>query len=1092
MLLILFFKLATLTVVRGDELRERSDDKRMRELSITAPRGEIRDRYGRLLAGNKPSFTVQVLKDELNSKNVNRNDIILNLVKILEEEGETYVDELPIILNVFEINEEYQDSYNNVDNAEDLVLDTIISQGLVGEYLETNYLHIEGNSNINFITGEKARIVLKKEGIDVPVEAFLDSEGEVSLRFDESRDIDKWKMENNLGAHLTAKNTLVSLIDENILRKVLSSPIARGLAYELLDSKGLAYGIELKPYSLKYDSEYKAIKEEMIAEIGKGITFETSAEDDFVTIALDTVGIELLDKIFKQNEGKENETIVVPAQLLVEKLKAQGITVPVKVTINEEQSKVEIQYIDEQTKEDFNNNENDLNQELEPKEALYYLGEKYNQLKGIITNADTKIDIQKLILGKGVNPQISVSTWQYVANKNKASWFSKYGIPSDSNIEEAFNILRDKYKIKEDLTQYEARYILVIIEQLNKQGYKAYEPINISYGIDEKTIARIEENNATMKGVEISVEPVRYYPNGNLAVHILGYMGKISQSYEIEKYLQKRDDYTLNDIIGKTGIEQTYEDVFNGKDGTKKVEVDVFGNTIRVIEETKAVPGGDVYLTIDSKLQKVAEDALKHALEEIQVGGEFKSQWGNYDYKEKFENANTGAVVAIDIKTGEILALANYPSYDPNLFATGISTADWESLKPEDEDNPLAPKPLYNIATKTIVAPGSIFKMITALAGLEKGLDPNETIDARGYIEYGNTKFGCWYWNDFGGMHRHENVYEAIKDSCNYYFYTLTLGENQKTGDKVSVTVTIEDILDLTRKFGLDKKTGIEISGESDGNVPDPQSKVDEGKDNIRSYLRMYLKYYIKEDVEMTDEELNEKIEEVAKWAELDYTLGRKEVIERFDKLGFDSLRDVDEEVLTIPINLADMMTYTILRSSRWMTGDTLNVSIGQGVNAYTPIQMANYIATLSNGGYKYQASVVDKIIDYNNDNQEQIIERIPERISLNDYENLEHVKKGMDMVTEPGGTAYSIFRGFPVDVAGKTGTAQAPGDADPFAWFVAFAPYDDPQIAVATLVFQGGHGGYTAPIAKEIIAQYLGLNSQETDKPSFKNELVR
>ncbi len=187
--------------------------------------------------------------------------------------------------------------------------------------------------------------------------------------------------------------------------------------------------------------------------------------------------------------------------------------------------------------------------------------------------------------------------------------------------------------------------------------------------------------------------------------------------------------------------------------------MDVYGNTTNVIEEEQAVPGNNLYLTIDSKLQKVAEDSLKHALEEIQKGGgEFKSQWGgNYKFginKKKgrpYINATSGSVVAIDVKTGELLALANYPAYDPNLFSTGISNTDWVSLFPENEEDPLAPRPLYNIAIQTAIQPGSTFKMVTALAALEKGLSPDKTIRDMGYVDIGTERFGCWIWHSHRG-----------------------------------------------------------------------------------------------------------------------------------------------------------------------------------------------------------------------------------------------------------------------------------------------------------------------------------------------------
>ncbi len=1094
MFLVLSFRLANLTVVRGDELREESDAKRNRELSITAPRGEIRDRYGRLLAGNRPSFTVQVLKDELNNRKLDRNKIILKMIEILESEGESYIDEFPIKFNTIEFSENSEEIYSG-KNPEEVFLDRIISNNLVEELLQTFFKYTENQHEYTVLTGEKARLVLKKEGIDVPVKIILSDSDKVEFKFDDSKEIITWKNENNIEDYLSAKSVLVRLIsqDENRLRKMLSNSIVRLRAFEILQKHEKTNGLELTPISITFDKEYLSIKRKLISSF-MDISMESTAKEDFITIVTTTIAGDLFNSVLLKEEKDNSQKRIIPAQMLIEELEKNNISLPIDIIFDEISDSIEIKYKNDEEKQKFHE-ANSLRIEYSATEALVYLGKKYELINDIIIDDDVKSFAQKMILEKGINPKISISNWEYVASKNKKDWLGKNGIKSNSSIEEAFESLRKKYKIDEELSNYEARNILVIIEQLNKQGYNAYKPINIAYDIDNKTVALIEENNIDLKGVQVSVEPVRYYPMGESAAHILGHMGKISQAYEIQKYLFKGSEYSLNDIIGKFGLEQRYEEYLNGVDGTKRVEVDVFGNTIRVIEETKAIPGDNLYLTIDAELQRITEEATKHALEEIQKGGEFKSKWGNYNYKESFKNATTGSTVVIDVKTGQVLALANYPAFDPNLFATGISTADYESLKPENEEDLLAPRPLYNVAINTAVQPGSTFKMITGLAGLEKGLDPNTEIKDKGYIVIGDTEFGCWIWNDHRGTHGHENLYEAIRDSCNYYFYTITLGEDKRTGKKIGVDLSIDDICELSKSFGLDDKTGIEIPGERAGSVPNPQVKIEQNKDRLRRYLKNNLINYIKEDINISTKEFEEKIEEISAWVELDETLRRGDVIKRLDKLGFNGLREVDG----ININLVDMITYTFLKQAGWTEADTLNISIGQGQNAYTPIQMANYIASLSNGGYRHNVSIVQNILDYNDEELILSPERVVERIPLNDYENLEHVKKGMALVTEPGGTASRLFRNFPIKVAAKTGTAQNDGinpvtgeKYDNYAWFVAFAPYDNPQIAIATVIFQGGHGGYAAPISREIIAEYLGLNSTQNETLNFKEKLVK
>lgn len=341
------------------------------------------------------------------------------------------------------------------------------------------------------------------------------------------------------------------------------------------------------------------------------------------------------------------------------------------------------------------------------------------------------------------------------------------------------------------------------------------------------------------------------------------------------------------------------------------------------------------------------------------------------------------------------------------------------------------------------------------------------------------------------------NVYDALRDSCNYYFYSLALGRNQKTGEALGVRVDIEDIANISKQLGLNDKTGIEIDipSEASGGVPDPQSKIMITKSLLKRYLNRNIRSYIKEGEQFSDEEINEKIEEIISWTDEAEPLSRNEVIRRLDAMGLEPEKRLEGE----REGIADKIKFTYLNYAGWNITDTLNVTIGQGQNAYTPIQMANFVATIANGGYRHKVTTIDSIKNF--DNSKTILQREvnPERIKLNDYENLEHVKIGMRKVATEG-TARSQFGKFPIPVAAKTGTAQrtginpATGDTyDDYAWFVAFAPYDDPEIAISVVLFQGGSGGYAGPIAREIIAEYFGLNSSDKKEAlPFEIELVR
>lgn len=1090
-MLILSFKLATLTIVEGDYYRDISDNKRLKEVYITAPRGEIRDRYGRLLAGNKPSFTVQILKDELNIEDrEKKNNALLTLARLLEEDGVSYVDEFPIEFNIFDYKNEKTYELENTEPTEK-VIDIIISNNLLSQILDAYYIHPDYEEHYQFMTVNKAINALDNKGIETPIHAEINEE-ELILNYDSDKDIEQWKKDYQIRQDATAKEAIIKLIDndKNIIRKIVDHPISRRIVFNILKENNLDNNLILKKYSIIYDQEYLDQKRELIKAF-ENINFETSAKDDFVNIVMETSLESLLEKIVEVEDEKGNVERTVPGEILIRKIEDKDLEPPVTIDIDQEMNTVL-----------YTHNDKNLSSNKRPIDALMDFAKENNILYDFITDDSIKSIAQEVMLEKGHNPRISVSKWEYVSLVNKNDWYDKFKISEDKNAEEVFLYLMEYYELDKDLSRYESRVIMSLYDQLDKQGHRAYQPINIAYGIKDSTVAKIEEGLMEMSAIQVSIEPVRYYPEGETAAHILGYLGKISQTNEIEKYV-KENNYSPNDIIGKTGIEEKFESELRGENGVKRVEVDVLGNTTNVIDEKKAIPGNNIYLTLDSQLQKVAEENLKYALEEIQKGGTFKSQWGDYKFGTSrskgrpYINATSGAVVVTDVKTGELLALANYPAYDPNLFSTGISSTDWASLFPENEEDLLAPRPLYNIAIQTAIQPGSTFKMVTALAALENGLSPTKTIRDMGYVDIGNQRFGCWLWNSRRGTHGPVNVYEALRDSCNYYFYSVALGRNQRTGESLGMRIDIEDIANISKELGLNDRTGIEIDipREASGGVPNPQSKVMITKTLLKRYLNRNIRSYIKEGEQFSDEEITEKIEKIISWTEAEEPLTRNEVIRQLDNMGIEPEKRLEGE----REGLADKIKYTYLNFAGWNITDTLNVTIGQGQNAYTPIQMTNYIATIANGGYRHKVTTIDSIKNY--DNSETIFQREvnPERINLNNYENLEHVKTGMRKVATEG-TARSQFAKFPIPVAAKTGTAQrsginpATGDTyDDYAWFVAYAPHDDPEIAISIVLFQGGSGGYAGPIAREIIAEYFGLNSiDKKETLPFEVELAR
>ena len=572
---------------------------------------------------------------------------------------------------------------------------------------------------------------------------------------------------------------------------------------------------------------------------------------------------------------------------------------------------------------------------------------------------------------------IKIDPFEYtIADTNLSNWKSNNGIDENATAEEAFYKFKDKYKIQNtDIS--EIRKIIAIRYAILQEGYSSTKSLTIAKDIPREAVAEFSEEGDEFPGINISVQPVRQYKQGTLASHILGYASKIGS----EEYQKKKDEYNQNDIIGKTGIEAVFEKYLKGKNGTKQIDMAVDGTITAEVVEKEAVAGSNVVLTIDSQLQKIAEEALKDNIEKIKNGGFGKS----YD-------AKGGSCVVMNVKTGEVLAMASYPDYNPQSFADGISNEEWKSY------NENKSYPLLNKCIQSAYEPGSIFKMVTAIAGLESGnISLTEKINDTGvYKKYG-AEWKCWYYTDYHRGHGYLNVIGAIEKSCNFFFY--------ETADRMGI-----DTLDkYATYFGLGRKTGIELPSETAGTLA--------SKDYVKSI------------------------------------------------------------------------------KGSWNPGDTINAAIGQGYNKFTPLQMTKYISMIANGGNNVNVSIVKTIqnADGTEVSKDEINEYVKEKLGLTE-ENTENitlnkdyvnaVREGMKSVTSgESGTAYVRFKDFNIKVGGKTGSAEAGKDANGNdivnAWFAAFAPYDDPEIAVVVMVENGGHGNYTAEAVRNIMAEYFGMNTQ-------------
>lgn len=672
---------------------------------------------------------------------------------------------------------------------------------------------------------------------------------------------------------------------------------------------------------------------------------------------------------------------------------------------------------------------NNIPQELDAKESFYYLVDKLVS-EGVLTQDDRKLEVSKLqkkLNENGYYPPILVSKWLFTEEKNKQDWLESYGI-KDSKItaKKAFNEIRNSksYQIDKVLSDSDARKILVVRDLIKSQGYSQYNPITIATDISQKTISQLEESAIELPGVSVAVEPVRYYPNTTLASHILGHMGKMPSGQE-DKYLNREEGktYSKGDTVGISGIEKSYEEQLRGVDGYKKVQVDALGRITRELDVSEPKSGDTVYLSIDKDLQEDTENALKGVLEALRVGGTYKSKYGNKNFSSAAKNAASGAVIAIDAKNGDVLSMASYPNYDPNKFVNGISYEDYQALQPKNKNDVLAANPQVNLATQGVFQPGSTFKMVTGMAAIDNGLSPNYAIQDTGVIRLGGPKsrpFADLIWHKSRSNHGYTDLYKAIQESCNIYFYTIGSGKNYTGGKDPSAKVGAKGIIEYAKKFGLDDYTGLnEEIDERKGSVPNMAAKLETTKTLLRDYLTKEMANDFTDiSKSKNPKEYENRIEEIVSWADETKTVGRVEAMERLTKM-----KVKEDRVET----LADSIVFSYLNFAKWSTADTFNISIGQGENQYTPAQMARYVAAIGNGGNLVELSVVDRVIsnDYNN---VDIDENKVEKIDFNNPEKLKDLIEGMKRVSTQGSGKGIFGPNYPISVASKTGTAEKSG----------------------------------------------------------------
>ena len=560
---------------------------------------------------------------------------------------------------------------------------------------------------------------------------------------------------------------------------------------------------------------------------------------------------------------------------------------------------------------------------------------------------------------------------EYLNNTElRNSFLKSIKLDENATYQDVLNYYSKKYAVNVIKVKYEA----------NLNGYSLFNGVVISKDISKNSVAQIEELKSELYGVNIISVPQRYYVSDNFACHIIGYVSKINT----DEYNNSKDEgYTINSMIGKSGVEESMEKYLKGTDGVKKVVTDSLGNVSSEQIITEASSGKDVTLTIDYRIQNVVENALKKTLWNLQTGG-----YG----KDPIYEAQSGSCVVLDVETGEVLAIASYPEYNINSFVDGISSSEWNSLISD------AQKPMFNRAISGTYSPGSTYKMLMGIAGLESGgIYVDEYYTDPGEYPYA-YKPKCWIYTAHQITHGAINLAGALKGSCNCYFY------------EVGRRIGIASIVEWAKNFGLGSKTGIELSGEAMGNI------AGDG-------------------------------------------------------------------------------------ATEWSLGDTLSASIGQNTNLFTPIQLANYISTIANGGTLNKVSLIKNVgDDINSVPLSELanytrdftgVDFQPRNLDI-DSSYINAIKEGMYAVTtENGGTAADIFADSRVEVAGKTGTAEnIPTVDNPqglnHCWFTGYAPYypysgwkASPLVVTVFVEKSGGYGGdVAAPVAAKVLAKWNELNS--------------
>ncbi|MFL0197599.1 penicillin-binding transpeptidase domain-containing protein [Clostridium sp. WILCCON 0269] len=717
----------------------------------------------------------------------------------------------------------------------------------------------------------------------------------------------------------------------------------------------------------------------------------------------------------------------------------------------------------------------------------------------------------------------------------------------EMSAETTFKTLLKKYKIPSGYSLEEQRKFMIIKNTLNMQSFSGYKPVTIANIANRNTAFKFLQILNQLPGINVDTQPERYYPNGELGSAFLGYISKIASNYE--KY--EDDGYDINtDYVGQAGIEAAFEDRLRGTKGGKVARLDKNGRILEELGNRDSYPGQTLQLTIDKDVQAAAEKSLDERMTELR-----QNPYGQSG--SDTTNATRGAAVVIDVHTGGIIALASRPGYNPNDFAQPGKlssdlynqyfnpdleewgrayvrkrniTGNFPGRTEDDVLNILFPidksiqnnttirqdaydicaKPFYNYATQSLIPPGSTFKPMTAIAGLESGvITPGYTFDDEAMFDQGGriAKF------DSDGPNGIVNLTSAIEKSSNPYFMNVGKMLRNAFGDNMLAKYAWKFGLGIPSNSDVKPATGIEIP-ENFGQVYNTvynettfantylwksMSVLKRGiDDNGHSVVKidLYDNFNDSSKVKTLKKHIKDLIQNSIKGGSKAFDKAKyKELFSELTQEDPNNKKNISDKEMNGLIDTIYSITVSDANAQLDIPANIENASIGQGLNQFTPLQVANYVATIANGGTRYKVHLVDKFLDSDGNVIEQVKPEVLENTGVK-AENIEAVKAGMEAVNEKG-TAAQAFANFPIKTAGKTGTASL-GNQDQigrtdYAEYVGYAPLDNPQIAVCVVVFDGGKGAGSANIARDIYSAYFsnelnGSTPQQTGSNTHGN----